>query len=132
MDPDEALFMRPSKKPFPTFVLVFAYRHEDQTTLLRRVIETYFAPGTTIQLVLGVKVYDDKKYLVQLLHRNGRAKGCSTLLQTGLLPTDEVTDIQMTLPAEALFWGCHFKSQEKDYVLPLESLRYILASTEED
>jgi hypothetical protein len=132
MDKKKAAMMCPSKQPFPTFIVVFAYRHEYWVEFLMRVLNTYFSPYTTIRLALCLKVYDDKKYQVQLMERmSDTGGGCSVSFDTGLLCTDEVTDMKITLPGEALFWGNIFKHGDaRDYVLELESLRYILNSDE--
>ena len=132
MDKKKAVMMRPSKQPFPTFIVVFAYRHESWVGFIMRVFKTYFSPDTTIRLALCLKVYDDKKYQVQLMKRKYDTRStCSVDFDTGLLCTDEVTDMKITLPGEALFWGSFFENGDaRDYVLELESLRYILDSDE--
>ena len=109
------------EKPFPTFVVQFAYRHQSPVDLRKEAIDHIFSKNTSIQLFLGIKVYDDHNFEYILLRRDiYHWQRASTIEING--STNQI----LALPAELLLWGVE-TPDVKDCILDLENLRYILS-----
>jgi hypothetical protein len=108
-----------------TFVVQVAYRHQSLIELRDEVELKAFSPDLQIQLVLGIKIYDDDKFSVILLQRSNRRKAI-VLEEVSMISTKVKTDKIITLPADALLWGDDYAKASKDCVLRLETLRSVL------
>jgi hypothetical protein len=108
-----------------TFVVQVAYRHQSLIELREEVELKAFSPNLQIQLVLGIKIYDDNKFSVILFRRHNR-KSSVVLAEVSMISTKVKTDKIITLPADALLWGDDYAKASKDCVLRLETLRSVL------
>ena len=108
-----------------TFVVQVAYRHQSLIDLREEVELKAFSPNLQIQVVLGIKIYDDDKFSVILFRRHNRRR-CVILEEVSMISTEVKTDKIITLPVDALLWGDDHAKASKDCVLRLETLRSIL------
>ena len=108
-----------------TFVVQVAYRHQSLIELREEVELKAFSPNLQIQLVLGIKIYDDDKFSVILFRRHDRKRSV-VLEEVSMISTKVKTDKIITLPADALLWGDDYSKASKDCVLRLETLRSVL------
>jgi hypothetical protein len=122
-----AMLMHPDYSVCPTFVVLVAYRHQSLKDFCDDVTEKVFSQSTSIQLVLGIKIYDDNIFSTILLRRKDHWE--STVLQENTdLSTDIGTDLCITLPADALLWSDDNTKAYKDCVLELETMRYVFGT----
>jgi hypothetical protein len=108
-----------------TFVVQVAYHHQTLKDLREEVELKAFSPNLQIQLVLGIKIYNDDKFSVILFRRHDRRRSF-ILEEVSMISTKVTTDKIITLPADALLWGDDYAKASKDCVLRLETLRAIL------
>jgi hypothetical protein len=122
--------MKSSKLGFPTMVFEVARRHESFDELESEVMDEYLSMKNSIQAFIGIKIYDDKKFRVLVVTRNndaGKFGNPRVDLRSNLLPTDEVTDLKITIPGKSLLWDCDdwIEKDVPDFVLDVESLRFM-------
>lgn len=125
--PESAIRTHPSYLPCPTFVLQVAYRFQNLSDFRKEVEIKTFSHNLSIQLVLGIKIFDDDLFSVILLRRTDRNR-CDVLQQVNMISTKVKTDEIFSLPADALLWGDNVSKASKDCELKLESLRYVFNS----
>ena len=124
--------MKSDEIGYPTMVFQVAYRHQSYHQLLCDTREEYLSMKNSIQVFLGMKIYDDKKFCVVLGTRQHDAEnlGIPKVRQRScLLDTDEVTDLKIKIPGKSLLWGCDKWKGKKvpDFELNVECLRVMLS-----
>jgi hypothetical protein len=122
--------MKSSKLGFPTMVFQVALRHQSFDKLEEQVMDEYLSMKNSIQAFIGIKIYDDKKFRVLVVTRNfdaGKFGNPRVDLRSSLLPTDEVTDLKITIPGKSLLWDYDdwIEKDVPDFVLDVESLRFM-------
>jgi hypothetical protein len=128
--------MKSDENGYPTMVFQVAYRHQSFDQLVCDAEEEYLSMKNSIQVFLGMKIYDDKKFRVLLVSRQHDAEnlGIPKVRQrSALLPTDEVTDLKIKIPGKSLLWGCDKWKGKKvpDFVLDVECLRAMLTRSKQ-
>ena len=127
--------MKNSEIEFPTMVFQVAYRHQSMAAPKHEAVSEYLSTHTSIQVFIGVKFYDDKKFQVLIARRRdeqGKANKTSSTdcHLSDILPTDKVTSVRMSIPGKSLLWGCdEWKEKEKalpHFMLEVENLRFAL------
>jgi hypothetical protein len=124
--------MKSSEIGYPTMVFQVAYRHQSFDSLADDATEDYLSMENSIQVFLGMKIYDDKKFRVLLGTRHTYAENLGNpkvRQRSALLPTDQVTDLKIKIPGKSLLWGCDKWKGKKvpDFVLDVECLRVMLS-----
>src|SRR5271155_3352434 len=125
--------MKNSKIGFPTVVFQVAYRHQSIEEFEAEVVADYLSMENSIQVFIGVKIYDDKKFQVLLVSRCSSKDGTKITTPTvrqvsDIVPTDKVTNLKIRIVGKSLLWGCdEWKDKAvEDFTLDVESLRFAL------
>jgi hypothetical protein len=121
------MLMHPDYSVCPTFVVLVAYRHQSLKDFCDDITKKVFSESTSIQLVLGIKVYDDDIFSIILLRRKDHWES-SVLQEITDLSIDTRTERCITLPADALLWSDDNTKALKDCVVELETMRYVFAT----
>jgi len=127
------LKMKNSEIGFPTVVFQVAYRHQPIDEFENEVVTECLSMENSIQVFIGLKIYDDKKFQVLLVSRGLSQDGTKITTPkvrqvSDILPTDKVTNLKMRIAGKSLLWGCdEWKDKGvEDFMLDVESLRFAL------
>jgi hypothetical protein len=124
--------MKSDENGYPTMVFQVAYRHQSFDALAWDAMNEYLLMKNGVQVFLGMKIYDDKKFRVLLGTRQHDAENLGNpkiRQRSALLPTDQVTDLKIKIPGKSLLWGCDKWKGKKvpDFELDVECLRVMLS-----
>jgi hypothetical protein len=90
---------------YPTIVFEIAHHHEPWHILLRDAREKAFSPRTSVQIVVGIKLFANTfKAFWAKRHRQGR--GMKIMRMTEKIPLNQRTQKFFLLPANLIYWGC--------------------------
>jgi hypothetical protein len=121
--PARPMYHNAKGEPYPTFVVQFAYRHQSPLDLREEAKVKIFSKKTSVQLFLGIKVYDDQVFEYVLIRRDNRywQRAVSIDMKVN-------TEKTLILPTECLLWGVDLAKPVEDFVLEWETLRYVLST----
>lgn len=90
---------------FPTFVVEVGHCHETWDRLLRDADEKAFSPATSVQLVLGIKIYS-RNFKAFVGKRHSRGHGMQIMRVTPRISFNTPTRQFLLLPTSLIYWSC--------------------------
>jgi hypothetical protein len=117
-----------SQEIYPTFVLEIAYQHETFPQMMRDAAEKHFAPTTSVQVYLGIKVYKTTRRYKAVLAVRAPGGGATEVDSTdGFLNLDEPTVKTFRIPGDRIWFGVPAnmipQTTTADLILSLECVR---------